>query len=341
MRRRRPAPPSRGAVSLLWAPEASVRRSAASGLRYAPAVPRLLVRAAIALCLLVVACAPAARTRSGAVEQTSEVTRHPVFMWRTESPTAVVHLLGSIHVGTEDMYPLDSRIEQAFDQSDALVLEIDLDEEAEADAALRFVQMALLPQGETLDQKLDEATLALLHARLEQLQIPYENVHMFRPWFVAMTIEMTEMESQGFSGEFGIDHHFREQAIGKKEILELESVEEQAALFASLSQNAEADDLRMALEAEESASETLTRMTEQWLAGNTELIAEEVERTRLEYPEAYEALYASRNRKMTRKVEGYLATDKDYFVVAGGAHMVGDEGIVELLREHGHTVVQQ
>jgi uncharacterized protein YbaP (TraB family) len=43
---------------------------------------------------------------------------------------------------------------------------------------------------------------------------------------------------------------------------------------------------------------------------------------------------------MTEKVEGYLKTSKNYFVVAGGAHMVGEEGIVSLLRNRGYTVEQ-
>lgn len=302
-------------------------------------MPRRLL--AVTLALSFVACAPAAQPRPGAVVQATEAPSNHVFMWRTQSATSVVNLLGSIHVGTAEMYPLDQRIERAFAASDALVLEINLDEEAEAEAALAFVELALLPQDEELDDQLDEQTRALLHARLEALAIPYENVQMFRPWFVAMTIEMKDMEDHGFSGELGIDRHFREQAVGRKEILELESVAEQTALFASLSQAAELDDLRMTLEGDGAGTQMLLQMAAQWRVGDTTLIEEEVEQTRVDYPEAYEALYASRNRKMTAKVEQYLRTNKDYFVVAGGAHMVGQEGIVELLRQHGHQVVQQ
>ena len=36
---------------------------------------------------------------------------------------------------------------------------------------------------------------------------------------------------------------------------------------------------------------------------------------------------------MTKKIEAYLATDKTYFVITGAGHMVGAEGIVELLRK--------
>lgn len=297
------------------------------------------------LALWALGCAPRPPAEpSGAVSETAEIVEraeHPVFMWRTESETAVVYLLGSIHVGSPDLYPLDPRIERAFADSDTLVLEIDLDEEAEAEAALAFVKMALLPEGRSLDDELDEQTQKLLHARLEQLGLPYENVRMFRPWFVAMMLEMRAMEEQGYSGEYGIDQHFRERAVGKKQILELESVEEQATLFAALTEDAEIDDLRMVLEESEPGADLLTELTDQWRVGNTELIEAEVEETRRDYPEAYEALYAGRNRRMVDKIQQYLTTERRYFVVAGSAHMVGEEGIVELLRAKGRQVTQQ
>jgi uncharacterized protein YbaP (TraB family) len=294
------------------------------------------------LALRLCSCATPPRAEpQGAVAVATERSEHPVFMWRTQSATAVVYLLGSIHVGSPEMYPLDPRIEKAFAESDTLVLEIDLDEEAEAEAALAFVKLALLPQDQSLDDELDDETRRLLHQRLAELEIPYENVRMFRPWFVAMTLEMRAMEEQGYSGEYGIDQHFRDQAEGRKEILELESVEEQAALFAALTEDAEIDDLRMALQNEDPEAELLTKLTAQWRVGNTELIAAEIEQTRRDYPEAYEALYAGRNHKMTAKIEQYLTTNRRYFVVAGGAHMVGSEGIVELLKKRGHSVVQQ
>jgi uncharacterized protein len=286
-------------------------------------------------------CAPVKRQQSAAaVSQVSESAQHPVFMWRVASDSAVVHLLGSIHVGTKEMYPLDPRIEQAFTAADTLVLEIDLDEEAEAEAALAFVEMALLPKDQTISDLLDEETLKLLQARLLELGIPFENVEMFRPWFVGLTIEMKALEQRGYSGEYGIDQHFRARALNHKEILELESVQEQAALFASLTAEGQVDDLRMTLEGNPEEA-NLEALTAEWLLGKSDLIAAELATTRVDYPEAYEALYAGRNRKMVEKIEGYLKTSKRYFVVAGGAHMVGADGIVELLRARGRQVVQQ
>ena len=44
------------------------------------------------------------------------------FFWKTESKTAIVYLVGSIHIGRPDMYPLPEFIETAFNKSDYLTL---------------------------------------------------------------------------------------------------------------------------------------------------------------------------------------------------------------------------
>jgi len=55
-----------------------------------------------------------------------------------------------------------------------------------------------------------------------------------------------------------------------------------------------------------------------------------------EYPEfqpIMDKLYTERNIRMVGKIEEYLKTDKTYFVVVGAAHLIGDEGIINLLNE--------
>ena len=54
----------------------------------------------------------------------------------------------------------------------------------------------------------------------------------------------------------------------------------------------------------------------------------------------YKFLITDRNVGMADKVEEYMQGDKTYFVIAGAAHMIGDDGIPALLRSRGYTVEQ-
>src|SRR5260370_19006566 len=52
-------------------------------------------------------------------------TKKAIF-WKVSSPTSTTYLLGSIHLGTKDMYPLPAEIEDAFAGSAALLVEADV-----------------------------------------------------------------------------------------------------------------------------------------------------------------------------------------------------------------------
>jgi uncharacterized protein YbaP (TraB family) len=43
---------------------------------------------------------------------------------------------------------------------------------------------------------------------------------------------------------------------------------------------------------------------------------------------------------MASKIEEFLKTGQTYFVVVGAGHLIGDKGIIELLRRKGYRVQQ-
>ena len=53
-------------------------------------------------------------------------TSTPVLYKVTDGDGDVVWLFGSIHVGTEDFYPLPDYVEEAFEGSDRLAVEVDI-----------------------------------------------------------------------------------------------------------------------------------------------------------------------------------------------------------------------
>ena len=50
-----------------------------------------------------------------------------------------------------------------------------------------------------------------------------------------------------------------------------------------------------------------------------------------------EAMFDERNKRMTDKISQYLQEDSSYFVVVGAGHLIGENGIVDLLSKRGYT----
>jgi hypothetical protein len=59
------------------------------------------------------------------------------------------------------------------------------------------------------------------------------------------------------------------------------------------------------------------------------------------YEEINKVLLDDRNINMATKIEDYLRTDKKYFVIAGAAHLLGDNGILKLLGTKNHYKIKQ
>src|SRR5215471_14820951 len=76
-----------------------------------------------------------------AIAQRAPAARKAMF-WKVSSDTSVVWLLGSIHLGSKEMYPLAGEIEDAFRNAAALIVEADIRQ-----ADMQKMQGAVLAKG--------------------------------------------------------------------------------------------------------------------------------------------------------------------------------------------------
>jgi uncharacterized protein YbaP (TraB family) len=87
----------------------------------------------------------------------------------------------------------------------------------------------------------------------------------------------------------------------------------------------------------------LNDMFRHWQKGNADAFDKIMSKPLEEDPSLgniYDDLITKRNYAMTKRIEGFLKTKKDYFVVVGSGHVIGDEGIVALLKKRAYTVTQ-
>jgi uncharacterized protein YbaP (TraB family) len=277
-----------------------------------------------------------------AVAGTSRPDQGKTFLWAVSSSTATVHLLGSIHVASPDTYPLDPRIESAFERSRILILEAPLDPAAQMEMALTLTRAGTYPEGETIDLRLDHATLERLQEQLKKVGIPFATVRSLRPWLLATVLIVGEMQRLGYQPSLGIDRYFAEKATGRKQVLTLETVDEQVTLFAGMSETMQESVLRETLARMQDLQAQMKRVFALWRSGDAQTLdGSLVAPIRRDYPELHKKLFADRNRRMAAAVEGYLGASGDHFVVVGSGHLTGPEGILELLRAKGYTPVQR
>lgn len=262
----------------------------------------------------------------------------PAF-WQVSKGETTVYLMGSMHYGLDNFYPLPVEVESAFKNSEMLVVEVDLTAIAPASAMQAIFKYAGFPPGKTLKDSLSPAVYAALDAHGKKTNLPVSAFNQFQPWFVALQLVEAELKKTAFKPELGIDLHFLQR--GGKKIEQLETLDFQLGLFASFSSSEQEAFLDQTLKDLTDSEKYLTAMADAWRTGDIKMMQEQLlepfkqdKRTK----NIYHGLITKRNIKMAAAIKQYLKRPQDVFFVVGAAHMIGSDGIVALLNKQGYKV---
>lgn len=267
-------------------------------------------------------------------------------LYKVGSASSTVYILGSIHLAKPEIYPLDTVIEQAYKRSDVLVVELDA-ESQESMIAMQtaMAQLGMYPNGKSLQTELSAQTYKQLQTYAVKSGLALHMLEQMRPWVVMLQLSVMEMMRLGYSPELGIDKHFVDQAKrDSKRMMALETIEEQMALLSRDDKTYQDKLLRYTLESMSEMEPMLNKLSHSWKNGDTKTIEKMFLLTMQDDPslnDIYDALITKRNYMMTKKIQGFLKTKKDYFVVVGAGHVIGKEGIVDLLQQRGYKVSQK
>ena len=264
------------------------------------------------------------------------------FLWKVQSKTNTVYVLGSIHYLKKEIYPLDEKIEKAFEQSDVLAVEADVTNIEKVDVQKLFGG-AFYTGNDTLEKHLSPKTYALVKKELNELGASLEVANKHKPWFLAISLVSLEISKLGFDPTYGIDRYFLSKASTTKKILELESLEYQFHLSSSLPEKEQELFLLYTLKDIKVLEKELDKLVKAWRTGDERGIESIITKTVKEDKRLipiYERFIYERNRNMASKIEEYLKEKETFFVIVGAGHLVGKRGIIELLKEKGFLLEQ-
>lgn len=272
--------------------------------------------------------------------QAPRATTRQLLMWKAVSGPNVVYLLGSIHVGSKDMYPLPRVITDAFDQSKVLVVEVDIDN-IDMGSAMKFIQTkGMYTNGDTLWKHLSKATADKVKKFFEAYDTDPDTVGLFKPWLAEVYAETVPLTKAGFDPSLGIDKHFLDLAQGKKKIVQAESVQFQLDLLSSMPDNLADVYLSSSIGDLAHTKEDSQKLVNLWKAGDAEAINKAENDHPKELDGMMRKLIQDRNPHMADIAEKYLKGDGPCFFVVGTGHLVGPEGVVAILQKRGYSVTR-
>ena len=277
------------------------------------------------------------------VSATGYAENDKAFIWQVNSDGATVYLMGSIHFADKSFYPLRKEIEDAFEKSDALVVELDINNVDHNAYNRLLVEKGIYKDGSTIKDVISEKTWLQLEQRLEKLNISYDDVKSYKPGILVLTLAAMQVMQMGFDPELGIDAYFLNKAVSDlstKKIIELETLDQQVNLFLNVA-NGELL-LKESLHSLDDSELMMADMVRYWKSGDkkkmNKLLFEDVQNAYPAFSEIYDSLIYKRNDQMVLKIDQMLKQQGNYFVVVGSGHLIGEKGIVNVLRKNGYEV---
>jgi uncharacterized protein YbaP (TraB family) len=262
-------------------------------------------------------------------------------VWRVSSAKGTVYLIGSIHMLTEGDFPLPAAMEEAFEKAETVVFEVDPDS-LQTPAVQTFVLTnAMCGEGSTLQSELGDSVYALVQEKAESLGVDLGPFSGFKPWFVALTLTLAEMQRMGFDPMLGVEMRFAKRAKeAGKPIVSLETAQYQLGLFIGLTVGEQRDFLLHTLSQLSDLEKELAKIIAAWKSGSLEELDKTLNKSFDEFPSIYERLVTRRNRNWVERIGEFVESGKTHVVIVGVGHMPGREGLLELLAKKGYAIEQ-
>jgi len=263
-------------------------------------------------------------------------------LWKVQGKNSSVYLLGSVHVLKSDDYPLPDVIEQAFTNSQIVAFETDIGELENPLIAMKMLEKAKLPEGETLKSQLSPEVYEAFMKHVKESGTPEMIVEPLKPAMAAMMVEVFEMMKLGLEPDKGIDKHFYGLAHeAEKKIVPLETVDFQIDLVTGFSKAEGEAMMKATLHELDNVKIELDKMLLAWKTGDSEKLDKMMNEAMADSPAIYKRLVTDRNRRWVPKIEEFLKSGTNAIVIVGAAHLVGKEGVVQLVKDKGYKVVQE
>ena len=266
-------------------------------------------------------------------------------LWKVTGENSTAYLFGSIHFAREDMYPLDPAVTTEFDESDTLVIEIDITKIDPTEMQQLVMSEGTYGAGEILSAQLSEDELSRLKSFIAERSFPFPLFDRFRPWLAAMMVTILEVQRLGFKTDLGIDMHFLKRAHEiEKPIYALESVDFQIRLLSGFSDEMHRLFLTQTIEQMAEIPKMVDELVAVWKSGDADaldrLLVQPQKNDERMVP-LFEKLLRDRNFTMTDKIRELMTSGGTWFVVVGAGHIIGKDGLVDLFeRDENFSVTQ-
>ncbi|ALO16458.1 TraB family protein [Salinivirga cyanobacteriivorans] len=240
------------------------------------------------------------------------------------------YLYGTIHIQDKRVFEYGETVEKAFQKSDKVAVEVLMDR---IDPSTMMDVMFM--EDTTLDMLLSEKEYARLEEAYKSITgAGLETANRLKPFFISANMIQSLMPRDM---AMPLDMHFIQQARkAEKTVVGLETLDEQIAIIDDLSYTRQMNMLMESIEDVDKMKDQFKELVDAYLNMDKQRVMKLMEDPSL--PEDFmDNLLDKRNKLMVARMQPLFKTSGT-FVAVGAAHLYGEEGLINMLRQKGYQV---
>jgi uncharacterized protein YbaP (TraB family) len=244
------------------------------------------------------------------------------------------YLYGTIHVMPKEKFSISPKIQNAFQNTTALALEVKL--KMSLIKQIKIAKKSFLPKGKTLKNYLSENEFLRLKTycidSIKLTETKFNKYIHLKPFFFSSLISQEQM-GEISSYEIELDKMAKSR---RKRRMGLESIEYQLETINKMSIE---DQVKMMMdEIDVNPSTQFNNLLTLYLNEDLNGLYEAVTAESNEIPDFNQNFLVKRNTNWIPIIEKQISK-KATFIAVGAAHLPGENGVIQLLKSKGYQVI--
>lgn len=272
------------------------------------------------------------------ISSLSHANSQPAFWTLTKEGHPRLTLLGSVHFGSDALYPLPKTLNQAFTQASTLVVEVNI-LNIPANEMQDTTSLINLDKQQKLADVMPIEEYRELHTLLKELNLNLPRVKSMQPWFVIITMMQLKLEQMGYQANLGIDMHYLKLAQQQaKSVYQLENIQQQFWYLSQIGQH-QPNFISTSLNELRALDQWAPKILSHWSKGELDALQNLLLPSSMDEnsPDIFSEIMKERNQDWLQQLLK-LPAEQDVFVVVGALHLTGSGNLIELLEQAGYQV---
>ncbi len=293
--------------------------------------------------------------RAALVQSAAEIPYGEGVTWTATKGSDTLTVIGTMHIHDPRLEITRMKVQAAVQNADLVMLEATPVEEAQLKQAIvTNPGLFLIMDGPTLPERLDEETWQMVAAAASERGIPSFMAAKMQPWYLSLTLAIPACAlSDMMAGLTGLDKMIVADATNAA--VPLQAIEPYTTLFALFGDESideQVDMLRVNMLVPDLQEQLFVSMLDLYFK---EEIGKLWDMSRFAmarvpgidpaeglsmFTEMQEALLDTRNIAWLPVITEATIAHDDIVVAVGAAHLIGDQGILQLLENDGWTIAR-